>query len=213
MGSLNLVSIKAGRLTRRMNINYYGALYENYKILRTSRLRLTHFYNYFFLLRRVLFAVVLVFLFKNPLLQQIFNVIIHLGICFINLFQRPFTGKLFGYMVTVFDILTLLCFLTVAFFLVDKETITEYDRIFLGRIMIIVIAVSIILCWGIILVKIIVHCIKALKNSSKHKKKVVKNTNIKSRKKIIRDAKSLFIKRHSTKSKLTKRIRLTKPNL
>ena len=190
--SLNIISIKAGKLSREKTINRFGALYTEFKITPRNRLRLTHFYNFFFLFRRLLFAIILVFLFHNPLLQQIFNVLIHLSICLVNIIQRPFAQKLFGYMVSILDILTFLCFTAVAFFLMDD--LTENIKIFIGKLMIVSIAFAIAICWGICLLQMIIYICRLIKSSCKKEKKP-KNDEQKKRRKLIKKAKVRFIKK------------------
>ena len=122
-----------------------GFIYENYKIDLKSQKYFTHLYNLIFLGRRLIYAIILIFLRDDPILQQVLNVVLQFAICIINVSQRPFKDKLTHFINSVIDTTTAVCFTFVAVFLSDK--LSPKSRSNLGVVVILLVVLVTIVGW------------------------------------------------------------------
>ena len=209
---LNIISLRTKDLKNEIIMKAFGTLYEDYKIKHKYRHRLTHFYNIIFLFRRLFYAGILVYMFYYPVYQQIANVAIHFVLCLINLAQRPFAQNLYGYMVSLLDIFTFLCFLTVACFLMEE--MPENTKLLIGKIMIISITIVICICWLVccfMLLRSLFLWIKCKVKERKENAGKIRINKIRNRK--IKNIQTRFIKKQiSQNNNVTKKYDLKKKN-
>ena len=92
------------KLEEEDNLQRFGCLYAdtNYKSHERRR-RIPQYIIIIFLLRRFLYILIILFLYKRPTLQQISNVAIHLIVFLYDLLMRPYPFNIIGILIYAFD--------------------------------------------------------------------------------------------------------------
>ena len=163
---LNILSKYSHNLQLPSVKHSIGFIYENYKTDPKSREELIHFYNLIFLGRRLIYAIILIFLRDDPILQQVLNVLLHFTICFLNAIKRPFKDKLTHFINTAIDVTTAVCFTFVSLFI--SSNLSPKSRNDLGVFIILFIVIAIIVGWICFLVNIIRRIRLFLKKRKKY---------------------------------------------
>ena len=157
---LNIISNIGGRLKMKKNIQRFGTFYEhtNYKSLE-NRKRLPHFYINIFLLRRLLYVLIILFLYEYPLIQQIMNIIIHTLAFLYDLKMHPYPINVLGLLTYFLNFVVAVIFASLPVYLKPRP----FNQT-LGRIHIYILIATFILSWMIIIGMNIFEIYKKYKN-------------------------------------------------
>ena len=144
---LNLISHLGRDLKEESNIQMFGVLYSdtNYHS-HENRKKLSQYYNIIFLLRRLLYILIILFLYKTPIPQQAFNISIHLLIFIYDITLLPYSTGLLGILTYFFDFILVLIFGSLPLYLVYINHAEE-----IGRIHIYLLVATIAFSWIIII--------------------------------------------------------------
>ena len=153
IGSLNLVTNNSCNLRSKLTVRKYGILYSEFKSSEKSRMRLCHIYNTVFLIRRGLYALILVFLRSSPWIQMYTSIGLHMLIIIITQQQSAYSRKYMGYLVSFLDITILLIFCILPAFLCQGMSLAQENA--LGRVIIVIILIAVITCYLFYLHKVI----------------------------------------------------------
>ena len=139
-----------------------------------------------FLGRRFIYAFLILFLFKTPIIQIYGTIFIHLFMFGWNLKSKPYGNTLVGIIIYIFDGICLLIFSMLPVFL--NEDLSDKDKQLFGRIIISIIIATVALSYGFILVMNAIYVMRYIKRK-KEKERKRRNTPL------VR----LFIRRQKTK--------------
>ena len=144
---LNLLSRLGKNLKQEKNINKFGVLYQdtNYQT-QENRKRLPQYYIIVFLMRRFLYILIILFIYKYPILQQICNITLHSLTFLYDIIMRPFPLGIIGLLIYFFDFILAIIFGTLPLYMVY---INHAEGI--GRVHIYILIVAIVLSWIIII--------------------------------------------------------------
>ena len=133
-------------LEKEENLQKFGCLYSetNYKS-HEKRSRIPQYITIIFLMRRFLFVLVILFIYKEPILQQISNVTIHLIVFIYDMLMRPYPFNLIGILIYSFDFCLAGLFVSLPLYMIFPN---HSDAI--GRIHIYILIVIFGLSWVVI---------------------------------------------------------------
>ena len=144
---LNLISRLGRNLKSESNIHKFGVIYSdtNYE-KHENRRKLNQYYIMVFLMRRLIYILIILFLYKFSTLQQICNISLHLLTFIYDIILKPYSTGLIGLLIYFFDFIITLIFGSLPLYIFY---INNADQI--GRIHIYVLIVTIALYWSIII--------------------------------------------------------------
>ena len=165
---LNIISNISGQLNRTKIKQKFGCLYAdtNYNNEEKKHL-LPQFYHLVFLGRRFLYILVILGIYKIPILQQVCNISIHALTFLYDIKLRPYEANILGLLIYCFDFIVLVIFATLPLYMVypNKAEI-------IGKVHIYILIATIALSW-IIIISINIRVIyNKFKKKSKKKKMV-----------------------------------------
>ena len=145
---LNLISRMGKGLKKEENQQKFGAIYAdtNYKKHKERR-NMKQYYIIVFLGRRLGYVLIILFLWRMPIVQQCFNIFLHTLTFIYDVLMRPHGITLLGIMIYFYDFILLLFFATLPLYMkfVDNAE-------FIGRIHIYSLIATLILSWIIIII-------------------------------------------------------------
>ena len=174
---LNVISNIVKNLENPNLVQSLGTLYADTNYLGdTQRIKLAQFHIIVFLLRRLLYALIIIFLYKHPLFQQILNIAIHSLTFGYDLFMKPYSMKtMLGLLIYFFDFIAFAIFASLPVYL----TPTSYSEQ-LGRIHIYIIVATCGISWIVIIFMSILNLYIQYKayNTEERKRQVHTHTHI-----------------------------------
>ena len=111
----------------------------------TNRRKLSQYTAIIFLMRRFLYILIILFTFKVPIFQQVANVSIHILVFICDMAMRPYSFKLLGIMIYIFDFILAVFFGSLPLYMIYPN---ERDSI--GRIHIYILIGTFGIAWGTI---------------------------------------------------------------
>ena len=145
---LHTISRRTYKLTSEVCLRRYGSLYSSTQYNRTESL--CQLYIIFFLMRRLLYIGIIIFLKYSATAQQILNIILHLGMCIWNYKNKPFgTKSRIGILIHSFDYFVFILFAGLPIFFIRMSP--SLFAIF-GLIYISAICLVILVSWVIIII-------------------------------------------------------------
>ena len=146
---LNVISNIKYELKNPEILRKFGALYEDANYLkRHNRIRLVQFSIIVFLLRRLFYALIVIFLAEHQLVQQIMNIFVHTSTFLYDIIMRPYSMKtILGLLIYTFDFIAMGIFASLPIYM----STTNYAEA-AGRIHIYIIVSTCGLAWLIIII-------------------------------------------------------------
>ena len=158
---LNVISNIKYQLKNPEIMKKFGGLYEDTNYSKKSqRIRLAQFYIIIFLLRRLCYALIVIFLAEHQLLQQIMNISIHTMAFLYDIIMKPYSMKtVLGLLIYTFDFIAMIIFASLPMYM----NITTYSEQ-AGRIHIYIIIATCGISWIIIVVIMVLRLCLLYKN-------------------------------------------------
>ena len=145
---LHTISRRTYKLTNEVTLRRFGSLYSSTQYNRTESL--CHLYIIFFLIRRLLYIGIIIFLKYNSTSQQILNILLHLEMCIWNYKNKPFgTKSRIGTLIYSFDYFAFILFAGLPIFFIRMSP--SLFSIF-GLIYISAICLVILISWVVIII-------------------------------------------------------------
>ena len=143
---INIISNITEKLESKDNLRKFGVLYEdtNYKT-EEQRRRLPQYSIMVFLLRRFLYILIILLLYRFPFLQQSVNIFLHLSVFTYDIVLKPYPISVLGILTIFFDLVLVVMFASLPLYMIFKD---QADQI--GRIHIYILIATIALSWVII---------------------------------------------------------------
>ena len=144
---LNLISVLGKDLGKEHNLKKYGAIYSetNYK-KHTQRKALNQYYIIIFLMRRLFYVFIILFIYKYPIMQQCFNIGLHTLTFIYDLIMRPYGCTLLGIMIYFYDFILVLIVGSLPLYMKFAD-----HADYIGRIHIYILVSTLILSWLVII--------------------------------------------------------------
>ena len=141
-------------MSNESNLRKFGVLYRetDYKS-HTNRLKLNQYYELAFLIRRLGYVLIILLLYKFPIVQQCFNIAIHLTIFLYDIIIKPHGTTVLALMIYLYDFILVIIFGSLPLFMIFVD-----KAVMFGRIHIYILIGVLILSW-IIIVIINIHAI------------------------------------------------------
>ena len=143
---LNIISRLGKNLKKEKNMKRFGVLYgdTNYQT-KEKRQYLPQYYILVFLMRRFLYVLIILFIFKYPILQQACNITLHTLTFIYDIIMRPFPIGVVGMLIYFFDFILVIIFGSLPLYMAFSNYAED-----IGRVHIYLLIVTIILSWIII---------------------------------------------------------------
>ena len=140
----NIISNLGKTIKNKENIQKFGILYGETNYLKhQGRRQLSQFFINIFLLRRLCYALIILFLTKFPKTQQIINIAIHSITFLYGIIMRPFSMRnILGLLIYFLDFVAFVIFVTLPLYLKPNDNAN-----IIGRFHIYLITVTFALSW------------------------------------------------------------------
>ena len=141
---INILSNISNKLNNESNMQKFGSLYSDTDFVKyESRKKIAHFYIIVFLLRRLFYSWIIIFLYEWPLMQQILNISVHSILLLYDLFMQPYSfKKIIGIMIYSFDFIAVVIFATLPVYLSPNSHAED-----IGRFHIYLIVATFVISW------------------------------------------------------------------
>ena len=126
----NIISGIGRRLSRECNLQRYGSLYSdtNYKS-HIQRTRLAQYYIIIYLTRRLLYVLLIIFLYKAPIIQQVCNIALHASTFVYSILMKPYAFNLLGIIIYFFNFMIFLIQASLPLYMIYPDSASHVGRV------------------------------------------------------------------------------------